>query len=62
LYHSVLSLCCAGKSSMNSLKRPSRNDQPALQVVDQAMRLVLVAMPMRRMPELRQLESAKSMI
>ncbi len=62
LYQSAVTRCCAGSSSMNSLNRPSRNDHPRCTWRIRLCALYCVAMPMRRMPELRQFESVKSMI
>ena len=47
---------------MNSLNRPSRNDQPRWTCRIRLCALYWVATPMRRMPEFTQFDSVKSMI
>ncbi len=59
---SVSIRCCAGSSSTNSSKRPSRKLQPRCTWRIRLCALYCVQMPMRRMPEFTQFDSAKSMI
>ena len=61
-YQSRRTRCCAGTISMNSPKRPSRKPQPRCTCRIRLCALYCVQMPMRRMPELTQLDSEKSMI
>jgi hypothetical protein len=54
--------CCAGSRSMNSLASPRRKFQPRCRCLSSEWDLYWVSTPMRRMPELMQFESAKSMM
>ncbi len=54
--------CCAGQRSMNSLISPRRKPQPRCRCRNSECALYCVTTAMRRMPEFRQFDSAKSMI
>ena len=54
--------CCAGHSSTNSPNSPRRKPQPFWMCRISEWALYWVSTPMRRMPELMQLESGKSMM
>ena len=56
------SRCCAGSRSRNSFISGRRNDQPICKWRNRLCALYWVKMPIRRTPELRQFDSAKSMI
>ena len=57
-----LTRCCAGSSSTNSSNSPRRNPQPLWMWRISECDLYCVSTAMRRMPELMQLDSGKSMI
>ena len=54
--------CCAGSSSTNSSNRPSRKPHPCWIWLIRLCALYCVATPIRRMPELTQLERGKSIM
>src|ERR1017187_5971211 len=61
-YQFAVMRCCAGSNSTNSPKRPSRKLQPRCTCRIRLCALYCVQMPMRRMPELTQLDRAKSIM